>query len=253
MYMSQRMLVLVLCGWVFMIARDLRAQTMTTPTPRTIAVSGQAERLVSPDVAVIVLAVQTQAETVAKAVTANNDLANRVTGAVKALNIAGLTMRTTSFNVEPLYEQFTQPPTPPRSPRIVGYQVVNQLQFRVLNTDTPQLSADAGRVLDAGLGAGANRIDSLQFTLNDERPILRALQGEATRDATANAKAIAAAAGVTLGPLMSISATPYFNPPPGPVFARAASSDEAAGVPIIAGQLTIRATVQAVYGIGNNG
>jgi uncharacterized protein YggE len=216
------------------------------PPPRLLNVSGTAERQVPPDQATIILAVQSQAETVAAAVADNSRQANAVTTAINRLGITGLTVRTLSFDVSPLYEMLPPTPPPTRVPRIVGYQVTNRLEVRLTQPDTARLSADTGRVLDAALAAGANRVDEVRFGLANTNPALRGVLADATRDARATAQTLAAAAGVTLGPLQTLSATPYFQPPM-PLMARAAAADAATGVPIQAGPLTVRATVQAVY------
>ncbi|MHB9131367.1 MAG: SIMPL domain-containing protein [Armatimonadota bacterium] len=251
--MMQRLMWLSGVLAIFAIAAVAQTSTMTMmmpPPPRTISVTGTAQRMVPPDVSTIVVAVQTQADTVARAVQQNNTASNRVMDAIKKLNIAGLTMRTLGFDVNPIYEQ--RPPNAPASttpPRIVGYQVVNRLEVRLHETgdDGTRLSANVGRVLDAALAAGANRVDNVSFSLDEQNPVMLEVLADATKNAQKTAMTMAAAAGVDLGPLMTLSSTPYFQPPQ-PVFAARAEAAQA-GVPIAAGTLTVSATVSAVYGI----
>ena len=191
---------------------------------------------------------QTQAEIVATAVADNSRLAAAVSTAVRALHIPTLTVRTLSFDVTPIYEQFPSTPPPTRPPHIVGYQVTDSLAVRLTNADPARLAADTGHVLDAALAAGANRIDEVRFGLADSNPALRLTLADATRDARMTAHTLAAAAGVNLGPLLTLNATPYLEAPR-PLMARAAEAENAAGVPLIAGPLTVRATVNAVYAI----
>lgn len=217
-----------------------------TPPPRTIYVTGTAERMVSPDTGIAVVAIQTRAETVSRAVQQNNTIATRVRDAITRLNIARLTIRTLGFDVQPVYEQ--RPPTSTTPPRIVAYQVINRLEVRITNTNPEQLADAVSRVLDAALTAGANRVDEVRFTLEDERPVMRELVAEAMNDARSTAMVIAAAANVQLGTPLSISVTPYYQPPQ-PLYAARAAQADAASVPIEAGLLLVRATVSVTYEI----
>lgn len=216
------------------------------PPPRTISVTGAAERSVPPDLGTVVLAIQTQASTVARAVQQNNGIANSVMEAIRKLNLNNLTMRTMGFDVTPMYEQ-PEPGKPmPNPPKIVGYQVTNRLEVKVPEANTAKLSDNVGRVLDTALAAGANRVDSVSFTLQNEQPVMLEVLAQATRNAAQTASTLANAASVALGPLMTLNASPYYQPPM-PMYA--ARAMEASAVPIAAGELTVRATVNAVYAI----
>jgi uncharacterized protein YggE len=217
-----------------------------TTMPRTLSVTGTAERMVAPDLAYVTLAVQTQADTAAKAVQANNTLANLVMNAIRGLNIPGLTVRTLNFSVSPIYE--TLPPNTPvtRPLRIVGYTVMNQVEARLPEANSEQLSNNVSRVLDAALNAGANRVDNVRFDLQNPQQALNLVMADATRNARATADAMAAAAGVTLGPLQTLSSQPYYRPEP---LMAARAQVSGASVPIEAGLLTLSGTVTAVWAI----
>jgi uncharacterized protein YggE len=220
------------------------AQMMCPPPPRTISVTTTTQRMVAPDLAFAVVAVETQANTVAAATAANNTAATKVIAAIRGLNIPNLTVRTLAFDVQPVYEQLP-PQGQPRTPRIVGYRVVNRVQARIPDTDADRLATNVGRVLDAALAAGANRVDQVSFDLQDEQRALREVLADAARGARETATVLATASGVVLGPLQSLSTSPAYQP----YFAQARAADLAAtpGVPIVAGMLTISATVTASY------
>lgn len=222
----------------------LAAAQMMPPPQRTITVTATAQRQVTPDLAYAVLAVETQANSVAAATTANNTAANKVIAAIRALNIPNLTIRTLGFDVQPIYEQ----PKPGVStpPRLTGYRVTNRVQARIPDADAERLSTNTGHVLDAALNAGANRVDQVTFDLQDPQHALREVLADATRNAHETVSAMAAAAGVTLGPLQSLSSQPvYVTEQLG--LARAADMASAPEVPIMAGLIPISATVTAVY------
>ena len=156
-------LALLLAGTMSLAAFAQRTQT---PPSRTINVTGSAERRVSPDLGVVVLAIQTQSTTVAHAAQQNNSITNSVMETLHKLAIPTLTMRTIGFNVTP---RLCQEPTPGQAssapPKITGYQVVNRLEVRVADVDSAHLADEVGRVLDTALAAGANRVDAVTFTL----------------------------------------------------------------------------------------
>ncbi|MHB9110023.1 MAG: SIMPL domain-containing protein [Armatimonadota bacterium] len=225
------------------------AQTSTvtvSPPQRTITVTGTAQIQATPTLALVVVAVQTQAETVAAAVAANNAAANRVVQAINNLRIPRLTVRTIDFNVQPIYEQRPPNVPPPATPpRITGYQVINRLEARIPGASSEALSSAVSRVIEAALNAGANRVDSIQFTLEDITAANNRALAEAVGNARSTARAVAQAAGVQIAALQSLTTQPFFQPMP--YLARAEMA--VSGPPIIAGQLTIQASVTAVYTI----
>lgn len=224
------------------------AQTSTvtvSPPQRTLTVTGTAQVQATPTLALVVVAVETQAETVAAAVEANNTASNRVVQAINNLRINRLTVRTIDFNVQPIYQTYPPNTPPPTTPRIVGYQVINRVEARIPGTSSEALSSAVSRVIEAALNAGANRVDSIQFTLEDMTAANNRALAEAIRNARTTARAAADAAGVQLVALQSLVTQPYY--PPMPYLARADMAVSAP--PIIAGQLTIQTTVTAVYTI----
>lgn len=246
--MFLRLLALLTAVGALMMA--VEAQTplpvTTTPPPRTITVNGSAQQMVSPDLAFVTLAIQTQGKTLSDASGSNATIANRVIQAINALKIPRLTIRTLDYNVEPIYQQ-PAPNQPVITPLpIIGYQVINRLEVRIPETNTAALSSAVSKVADAAVTAGANRVDSIQFTLQDMNAAVKGPLADATRNARALADTMAKAAGVQIVRVLSLSFSQY-NPQPGPIFARAA--DSAMAPPIIAGPLTISATVNAVYEI----
>ena len=244
--MSSRLSLLLLL--IALLPLAIAAQRTPPLSSRTITVTGTAERRVPADLGVTVLAIQTQADTVASAGLQNNMLTTGVMAALRKLHIANLSMRTTGFDVIPIYQEPAsgQPASAP--PKIIGHQVVNRLEVRVPDADPARLASDVGHVLDSALAAGANRIDSVNFTLRDEQPVLRQVLADATHNAALTAATLAQAANVTLGPLLTLTVGPPSPSPTPPLYMRATLSPTAA-VPVEPGEVTVSATVDAVYAI----
>jgi uncharacterized protein YggE len=150
-----------------------------------------------------------------------------------------------------------------QTPTLSGYTVQNALEIRIVQT-TPAatagtdavgigLAATIGKVLDAALKAGANRVDSVQFQLSDDnaKQVMLDLVQKASVNARAIAAAMAAGSGVTLGEVTSLSsgwnsypyATTY-----APMIARAGYGADSAP-PIEAGELSYTASVSATFAI----
>ena len=147
--------------------------------------------------------------------------------------------QTAQFAVVPLYESRQPDPQTTKPPRIVGYQVSNQVSARVRDIDR------LGATLDALVGAGANSIDGLSFDLADPKQVLGEARDAAVADALAKAKRYAAAAGVRLGAIISIEEGSAY-PPPRPMMRAEAM---AADVPIAPGQTELSATVTITFAL----
>ncbi|MFN8643319.1 MAG: SIMPL domain-containing protein [Candidatus Binatia bacterium] len=108
-----------------------------------------------------------------------------------------------------------------------------------------------GALIDAATGAGANRADSLQFTL-EERGQAHSDAGQGRRRrARRQAEATAAALGVELGRIPApVGGGPIAHPK---TFARAARlvamAEAAAAPPVEAGDVDVSATIQVTYEI----
>lgn len=126
---------------------------------RVISVSGNAAASVAPDLLRIHFGVETQETSSREAVAANAELMTAVIEAVQGAGVSDEQLGTTQFNVQAVYDTIPDPKTGQRSQVLSGYRVRN-----VLRVETPQLD-HAADILDAATGAGANRVDSVEYAL----------------------------------------------------------------------------------------
>ena len=170
--------------------------------------SGQGEVRAAPDTVTLSAGVTSEAPTAAAALAANTSRMQGVFAALKKLGMADKDMQTANFSVSP---QMTggNNNTPIR---ITGYQVSNQVQVRL--DDVSKL----GAALDALVNAGANQLNGVNFAIKDTAPLLTQARMGAVADARARAETYAKAAGVTLGPILSLSENE--NQGPRPIFWR---------------------------------
>jgi uncharacterized protein YggE len=209
-------------------------------TPRRIVVTGTGEARARPDVAVISAGVVVQSETASTALAENSRAMDAVLRQLRAAGLAEEDVQTSQFSVSPLYERLPPERDSTAPPRIVGYQVSNQVTARVRDIDR------LGAVLDALVSAGATNIDGPWFDIADPERLLGEARDAAVADAQARAQRYAAAAGVELGAVISIEEAGAFVPPPRPMMRAEAMS---ADVPIAPGQTELSASVTVTFAI----
>jgi uncharacterized protein YggE len=211
------------------------------PMPRLITVSGQGESSAVPDQAELTAGVVTQGATAAEALAANSRAMTNVFDALKKAGIAEKSIQTSNFSVSPQYTPYKPDSTEP--PRIVGYQVSNNVTVKV--SDLKKLGPD----LDALVSSGANQVSGVSFSIADTKSLMEDARAKAVKDAMAHAETYAKAAGVDLGRVMSISEGG--GQAPQPVFlAMAREAPMAAPPPPMAeGEQTIEADVTMMFEI----
>lgn len=210
------------------------------PDPRTITVSAQGMIEREPEVGVVLLAVESEAQNARAAAEVNAELMTRLVAALRAAGVPERNIRTISYELRPEYRRQTEQTREP--PTIASYRAINMVQVRV---DTV---ARLGRIIDTGIASGANRVASVNFRLRDAHAAHIEAVAMATRNARREAEAVAEAAGERLGPVLSINTGGYHAPPPPmPMYARAEMDMAQASTPVESGTLTIVATVNVVY------
>lgn len=228
----------------FVTVASVAAQAQPLPeAARTIRVSGVGEIRAVPDMATVQFAVETTGLTAQDAGQSNADQMDRV---VQALIRAGVTrqdIQTSGYSVYPEYAMQRGGELDP--PRITGYRATNQVGVR-----TRQLT-QVGTLIDAGLAAGANRLNGVGFELKDSQAAEAQALTLAVQNATTSARTMATALGVTLGSILDASTN---SDPPQPMFrayARDAMAMEGAAMatPIEPGEQTVRASASLVFEI----
>lgn len=227
-----------------LIASAALAQVPSSTPPRepamieTVSVTGTAKIPLTPDRFTFNVGVETSAPTVADAVKQNNDRVARVVAALKSAGATDREIRTASFAIFPQYDYSDN-----RRPRLIGYQVTNSV------TVTKNTPAEAGRLLQTAIDAGANTASGLMFTVSDETRGRDQGLRAAFADARAKAQVLAQSAGRTLGRVLSITegAAPSAIPPPIPLYGRVAAAVMKQDVPIEPGTQELRFTVSGIF------
>lgn len=196
----------------------------------SLEASGIGSLEVEPDLAVVRLAVITEAATAAEAANQNAASMRDVLDAVEAL--PHLRVSTVGLSLQPIY---VFDPTSGTS-SITGYRAENSIKV-----EAPV--DEAGRIFDAGIGAGANTSSGITFKLQDERPFREEALYLAYQQAHADAEAVATAADLLLLGPEAITVEPE-----GPIFRPFEMARLADSTPVLPGLLTVSATVRVRFG-----
>ena len=227
-----------------LVCAALLALTLVIPTGTasaeealpTLTMNGVGSAQIAPDMAEITLGVITEAKDAAKAHSDNAAQAARVQAAVKALGVAERDIQTTRYDFSPIYDVKDNG----RSVT-TGYTVTNAIVVKVRNL------ANVGKVIDAALANGANRVDSLEFSASDPSAAKDAALADAARDARSKADAVARALGVRIVRILNVYADAQSPAPRNFMPMMMAKEAYDAATPISAGELSFEASVNISY------
>jgi uncharacterized protein len=209
------------------------ATTSSTTVEVGIHTSGDAIVSKKPDLAIVSAGVQSQQGTAAAA---QSDLAAKtakLVARIKALGVADKDLSTSGYWVGPVYDQAGQ--------SVSGYRASEQLNIKWHNVDT------VGKTLDAIVQEGGATNIGVSFGLADPKAAQAEARSLAIADARSRAQAMASAAGVRLGPVISISDLSTSSRPP---VGYAAASDAKAVTQIPVGEMDVQVTVEVDFALG---
>lgn len=205
-----------------------------------ITISGHGSVSVAPDMATLVSRVITQGDDARSALQQNSATMNVIMQGVEEAGIENDDVQTTGFDISPVYDNRRVNNGEPRAPEIIGYRVQNGIRINL--QDITKL----GTTLDMLVEIGSNNIGQVQFGVSNPEEFIDEARENAVKDARAKAEVYAAAAGVSLGKVLSISESGSSpRPYPEMMGMRAAKMDSAP--PIAAGQETLSSSVTITY------
>lgn len=208
-----------------------------------ITVSGHGEVRRAPDMVTLSLGVEERGPDVAGP---RQRAAQKAQAAINALLKAGVKredIQTSNFSIGRQWEQ---------EPAVGNNQPKGKYVFVVRNTvsvRTPMVDK-AGDLLDAVVQAGFNDINGPYFELKDRAAAEQEALQAAVRDARAKADAVASAAGVRIGGLVSLTESGSAPPVPMPRYAMAmkeGAGADFASTPVESGMVAVTADVNASF------
>jgi uncharacterized protein YggE len=202
--------------------------------PPSISVSGEATISATPDQAEIEAGTTTDAKTARDAADANNTAMAKVLSALKTAGIDAKDIQTSRLSLQPQYAPNHNPPA------VTGYRASNQVMVRLHDI------AKVGNTIDTLVSAGATDIGGINFTVSNASKLLDDARTQAIADARRKAEIYAKAAGVTLGPPISILEG---GAAPVPMFRAKMAAAPMAATPVAPGQETLSVSVNVSWAI----
>jgi uncharacterized protein YggE len=169
--------VLLACG-----VTQAAAEPNSAPVS-SIRVMGEGLITTSPDRAQIDVGVLTQAQHSQPAAAQNAKQLDAVLNALRKLLGPGADIKTINYSLNPNYQYHPDG----AQPTITGYTATNVV--RITLDDLPKM----GAVIDTATAAGANNVQSVQFTVRDPQRVRAQALREAALAARAEAEALASA------------------------------------------------------------
>jgi uncharacterized protein YggE len=197
---------------------------------RTITVHGTGIVSSVPTTAVFTFGVSANGATATAALSADAGQMTKVIAAIKAKGVAEADIQTAEVSLAPNRNQ--------AGDKILNYTATNSVTARIHGIP------NAGPVIDAAVAAGSNQLSGPTLAPTDQQLLSRRALKAAIADARARAKVIAAAAGVTLGAVRTVSEESNT-----PIVSGALSADRAASTPIQAGTVQTEADITVTFAI----
>jgi uncharacterized protein YggE len=211
--------------WIGIFAFALTANAQIVPTRRSITATGSATVSATPDKSDVDLGVTTQAATAQDAAAQNATQVTSVLNAVRGVLGPNANIKTINYTLSAIYST--------GGSTVVGYFASNVVRAEI--TDLTLI----GKVIDAGIAGGANRVQGVSFGLQNPDPVQAQALKAAAAAALVQAKAIASGLGVNTGNVLHATQGGTSSPPV--VFGAAAAA--APTTPIEPGALQVSASV----------
>ena len=215
----------------------LAAPALAQTPPPAIAVTGEATMSVAPDQAEIDGGVTSDAKTAREASDANNAAMGKVLLALKGAGIDEKDYQTSRLSLQPQFAANYKPSD--RASGIVSFRAVNRVTVKIRDV------SKAAGMIDVLVGAGANEIGGINFTVTQASKFLDEAREKAIADARRKAEIYAKAAGVTLGEPISISE----EGAPTPMFRGKLAAPMAPGAQVAPGEETLSVSVGVTWAI----
>jgi uncharacterized protein YggE len=212
------------------------ASASSGASARTIHVNGEGQVSIRPDVAVVFAGVTATGKDLAKVTAEANAGMRRMLDAIGKGGVPAKDVQTTRHEVSVDRPWTDKGPGP-----VTGYTVIDEVRLTIRDL------ARLGPVIDRVLAAGSNTLRSLSFEKEDSSPEQARALAAAYASARAKADALARAAGVTLGDVVTMSAGGQARPYP--MMRSAMVMEKSDGAPVSPGEVEVGATVDVTFAI----
>ena len=231
-------LLIVLIGYgVFAIIE--KSKKIEGKNASTITISRTGTVYAVPNLAQIDLSIITEGKEVNDVIQKNNEKSSAVIEKIKAQGIDEADIKTTYYNVYPLYEWHKEGDSLSTTGTrvLTGYEAVETINVKVREVEK------IGGLIEEAVRAGANQVGDLQFIVENEEVFKAQARAKAIIEAKAEAIQTAQVLGVKLGEIVSFSENSSYVP----LYDRSAVATDSSA--ISAGENKIDVTVNIVFEI----
>jgi len=201
---------------------------------RQVTVVGSGQVQGSPDTLTADVGIEAVAPDATSAMNQTSDRQQAVIGALTAGGIDAKDISTTTVSLQPQYGENSV---------ITGYRAGNSIQVKIRKLEA---ASDALATI-ISTGGNNTRINSVNFSIDDDSKLVRDARARAFDDAKNRAQQYAELSGLSLGKVISISEAPGgISPQPVPM-PMPRGDAMAAAVPLAPGEQTISFSVSAVW------
>jgi uncharacterized protein len=198
----------------------------------TVITSGQGEITLTPDRAVLRVSVETRAGTAAQAANGNTQRLHKLLDTLNSIRQPNESVMVAGVSVDANRDDKGQ---------LRGYAA--SATVRISTRTLERL----GTIIDAALAGGANNIQDVTWLSDRQESARREALGRAYAEAHQNAQALADAAGLALGPLLTMSTEPMRAMFGSAMGLQAVTVTGYAGVPLAPQDVIVRASVQGTW------
>lgn len=204
-----------------------------------INVNGSGEVLVAADTAVITLGITTRNKDVLKAQNTVNATIEKIRAALIENGIKKEDINTDRLRIYAVYDYSNN------VERLTAYNASSYLAIRTTDMDM------VGKIIDIAFGAGANTLNDIAFSASDTEEASTEALTAAVKDARRKAEIMAAAAGLKITGIESITESYSYSGDSGvnAFYKNAVMADEATGASTLvqASKLKVSASVSIVF------
>lgn len=202
---------------------------------RHVTVTGTGTVESVPDVASFSFGVESRGSTAKEALAANASELRRVIEALRVHGVSSKDIRTEQVSLMPQLDD--------NGRTVVGYAASNSVRAEIDDL------GDAGAVVDAAVGAGANQVYGPALSREDQTELYAKALQRAVAEAREKAEALAGASDASVGRVLTIDETGAAGPPV-PYYAERATGAALATTPIEPGTERIQAQVRVTFALG---
>lgn len=210
-----------------------------------ISSSAEKDKDVYPNVAEISFTKETTEKTIELASTKNKEVMAEITKSLQAYKNDNTEIRTGNYSANPNYTYNSK-----NKRTLTGYTVVNSITVRTKDTEK------LGKMIDAAIKAGADRVGSLSFSYQNDGSVCKDLIIQATKDAQDIAQMAAKTTNQVIKGVKTLNTScfvqsnnsvSYRNFAKASAMSMGATEDAAAETSVVPGKIKVKANVHAEF------